>query len=99
MGSTKYQGLISRAGASPTPTILRLRRPIRRMVGATLAVALNLRFVVEPKPEFSPPGGPERGLEEKPGSPLSSRRWACIRAASRGREDRQSARVAAHSVP
>ncbi len=30
-----------RAEASPAPTILRLRRPIYRMVGATLAVALN----------------------------------------------------------
>jgi hypothetical protein len=39
---TRAFGNSSRAGASPAPTILRRSRPIRRMVGATLAVALNL---------------------------------------------------------
>ena len=36
--STTNPGLISRVGASPTPTIQRRSRPIRRMVGATLAL-------------------------------------------------------------
>ena len=36
--STTNRGLISRVGAIPTPTIQRRSQPIRRMVGATLAL-------------------------------------------------------------
>jgi len=40
-GSPKNRWPDARAGASPTPTIYGLRRPIRCIVGATLAVALG----------------------------------------------------------
>ena len=39
-------GRWSSAGASPTPTIHELDKPIRRIVGATLAVALALALAV-----------------------------------------------------
>src|SRR5258708_11998089 len=50
-------------------------------------------------PGLAPPGEPEQALEEKPGSPLSNRRWVCISVASTARVDQQLARVEARGAP
>lgn len=53
--------------------------------------SLPLSYVLERRgritPVFVPPGEPEQALEEKPGSPLPNRRWACMLAASKRRGD------------